>query len=82
MVLIMTVNPGFYGSKFIPEMLDKIKELRKIKPNLDIEVDGGISDKTIKQVKEAGANLFVSGSFIMKSDNPKEAIETLNKLTR
>ena len=68
-VLIMTVNPGFYGSPFLPETLDKIRNLRKIKPYLDIEVDGGITDKTISLVYEAGANMFVSGSFIVKSDD-------------
>jgi ribulose-phosphate 3-epimerase len=76
-VLIMTVNPGFYGSPFLPEMIDKIKNLRKKCPNLDIEVDGGITDKTISLVNEAGANLFVSGSYIVKSDNIKKAIDNL-----
>lgn len=82
MVLIMTVDPGFYGSKFIPGTLPKIKQLRLLKPNLDIEVDGGIAPGTIKLVKEAGANIFVSGSFIMKSDNPKQAIDKLKELTK
>ncbi len=76
-VLIMTVNPGFYGSPFLPEMIDKIKKLRKKCPNLDIEVDGGITDKTIGLVNEAGANLFVSGSYIVKSDNINKAIDNL-----
>jgi len=76
-VLIMTVNPGFYGSPFLSEMIDKIKKLRKKCPNLDIEVDGGITDKTIGLVNGAGANLFVSGSYIVKSDNVKKAIENL-----
>ena len=65
-VLVMTVNPGFYGSKFLPRTLNKIKELRKLKPRLNIEVDGGISDKTIKRVSDAGANIFCSGSYIQK----------------
>ena len=76
-VLIMTVNPGFYGSPFLSEMIDKIKKLRKKCPNLDIEVDGGITDKTIGLVNGAGANLFVSGSYIVNSDNVKKAIENL-----
>ena len=79
-VLIMTVNPGFYGSPFLPEMLEKISELRKLKPDLDIEVDGGITDKTIGHVNKAGANLFVSGSYIVKSDNVKKAINSLRKI--
>ena len=76
-VLIMTVNPGFYGSPFLPEVIDKISELRKISPNIDIEVDGGITDKTIELVNDAGTNLFVSGSFIVKSDDIKKAVEIL-----
>jgi ribulose-phosphate 3-epimerase len=79
-VLIMTVTPGFYGSPFLPEMLDKVSKLRDLKPDLDIEVDGGITDKTIKQVDEAGANLFVSGSFIIKSENIKNSIDKLKHL--
>ena len=79
-VLIMTVNPGFYGSPFLPEMLDKIRELRDIKPNIDIEVDGGITDKTIDLVNKAGANMFVSGSYIMKSDNVRKSIYNLKKI--
>jgi ribulose-phosphate 3-epimerase len=80
-VLIMAVNPGFYGSLFLPEMLEKIRRLRFMKKTLDIEVDGGITDKTIELVDQAGANMFVSGSFIVKADNVNEAINNLkNKL--
>jgi ribulose-phosphate 3-epimerase len=79
-VLIMTVNPGFYGSPFLPEMLDKIKKLRELKPYLDIEVDGGVTDKTIHLVDKAGANMFVSGSYIVKSDDVKESIANLKKI--
>lgn len=79
-VLIMTVNPGFYGSPFLPGMLDKIKKLRKKCPNLDIEVDGGITDKTIGLVNDAGANLFVSGSYIIKADDIKNAVDSLKKI--
>jgi len=78
-VLIMTVKPGFYGSPFIPEMKDKIKQLRELKTNLDIEVDGGITPDTIKIVDVAGANMFVSGSYLVKSDDVKEAILNLQK---
>ena len=76
MVLIMTVNPGFGGQKFIPEMIQKIKDLRKINKNIDIEVDGGINDKTAKLVKESGANVLVAGSYIF-SGNYKEKIDSL-----
>ncbi len=81
-VLIMTVKPGFYGSTFLPEMTEKIRELRKRKPSLDIEVDGGITPKSIGLVHDAGANLFVSGSFIVKADNPAESIETLKEIIK
>lgn len=79
-LLIMTVNPGFYGSKFLPETLGKISEARKIKPNLDIEVDGGVTPDTIKSINDAGANMFVSGSYIIKSYDAKLAIDTLRNL--
>lgn len=78
-ILIMTVHPGFYGSKFLPETMDKIRRLRKLKPELDIEVDGGINPDTIEQVNEAGANMFVSGSYIVKANNILERINTLKK---
>jgi len=76
-VLIMTVHPGFYGSPFLPETMDKIRKLREFKPDLDIEVDGGISPDTIEEVNQAGANMFVSGSYLVKSENIKERIEIL-----
>jgi len=79
-LLIMTVNPGFYGSKFLPETLSKISEARKIKPDLDIEVDGGVTPDTIKLINDAGANMFISGSYILKSDGVKEAMDSLKKL--
>jgi len=71
-ILIMAVTPGFYGSKFLPEALQKVEDLRNLKLDLDIEVDGEITDETIKQAYLAGANMFVSGSFIVKSENVKK----------
>lgn len=79
-VLIMTVNPGFYGSPFLPEVLTKITKLRQIRPELDIEVDGGIKPETIVRVDQAGANLFVSGSYLIKSDNMQDRINALYKM--
>lgn len=76
-VLIMTVKPGFYGSPFLPDMVEKVKKLRELKPELDLEVDGGITDKTIKLANKAGTNLFVSGSFIVKSDDVENAVRIL-----
>ena len=73
LVLIMSVNPGFGGQKFMPEVLEKIKELKKIqtKKNLDfdIEIDGGINFDNCKSAIEAGANILVSGTTVFKSNN-------------
>tara|TARA_Y100000310_G_scaffold47186_1_gene43785 strand:- start:14021 stop:14674 length:654 start_codon:yes stop_codon:yes gene_type:complete len=75
MVLIMTVEPGFSGQKFIESALEKVQELRKLKPDLDIEVDGGINDKTAPIAVKAGANVFVVSSFIFKSEDKVKAIK-------
>tara|TARA_B100001057_G_scaffold179937_1_gene180636 strand:+ start:634 stop:1293 length:660 start_codon:yes stop_codon:yes gene_type:complete len=73
LVLIMSVNPGFGGQKFMPEVLDKIKELKNIqnekKIDFDIEIDGGINFDNSKIAIEAGANILVSGTTIFKSNN-------------
>jgi ribulose-phosphate 3-epimerase len=81
-VLIMTVHPGSYGSPFLPEAMEKIKKLRQMRPEMDIEADGGIKPETIEMVDEAGANLFVSGSYLIKSDNIQERIAILYKKLR
>lgn len=71
-VLVMTVNPGFGGQAFLPETMDKVCELvilREVNQlDFDIEVDGGIDDETIGIAKEAGANVFVAGSYVFKGD--------------
>ena len=73
LVLIMSVNPGFGGQKFMPEVLDKIKELKKIQKeknlNYDIEIDGGINFDNCKIAVEAGANILVSGTTVFKSND-------------
>ena len=73
LVLIMSVNPGFGGQKFMPEVLDKIKKLKDIKEkkkfNFDIEIDGGINFDNNKLAIEAGANILVSGTTIFKNNN-------------
>jgi ribulose-phosphate 3-epimerase len=73
LVLIMSVNPGFGGQKFMPEVLEKIKELKKIKERenikFDIEIDGGINFDNNKLAIEAGANILVSGTTIFKNNN-------------
>ena len=71
-VLVMTVNPGFGGQAFLPETMDKVRELVVLREvnqlDFDIEVDGGIDDETIGIAKEAGANVFVAGSYVFKGD--------------
>ncbi len=86
LVLVMSVNPGFGGQKFMPEVLDKIKELKKIKDNgkynFDIEVDGGINFSNSKKVLEAGADILVSGTTVFKENdgNIKTNIEKLKSM--
>ncbi len=86
LVLVMSVNPGFGGQKFMPEVIEKIKTLKKIQNeknlNFDIEVDGGINFSNSKMVIDAGANILVSGTTIFKENNGdiKKNIDTL-KLT-
>ena len=83
LILIMSVHPGFGGQKFIPKVLDKIKELKKIKDekklNFDIEIDGGVDFDNNKLAIEAGANILVSGTTIFKNNdgNIKKNIDLL-----
>ena len=83
LILIMSVEPGFGGQKFMPEVLDKMKKLRNIidekKLNIDIEIDGGINFDNSKKVKEFGANILVSGSTVFKEHdgNLKKNIQLL-----
>lgn len=80
-VLIMTVNPGFGGQAFIPEMLEKVQKVAKIRDekgyDFDIEVDGGVDNKTIKACYQAGANVFVAGSYLFKASDFTAQVETL-----
>ena len=73
LILIMSVEPGFGGQKFMPEVIGKLKDIKKIisekKLNVDLEIDGGINFENCKLVKEAGANILVSGSTIFKENN-------------
>lgn len=78
MVLVMTVNPGFGGQQFIPDMLRKIKNVRTMLGDRDLEVDGGIDESTAPLVLDAGANVLVAGSYVFRHPNSyMEAIETL-----
>lgn len=81
MVLVMSVNPGFGGQSFIPSSLDKIREVKKLiddrELNVDIEVDGGVKLENLKEVLAAGANVIVAGSAIFKGDITKNVEDFL-----
>lgn len=81
MVLVMTVEPGKGGQELIPETVEKIKQLKTYcdenDMEIDIEVDGGINENTVEQVKEAGANIIVVGTYILNSDDYKKQIKVL-----
>lgn len=77
-VLILTVHPGFYGGKYLRYPLKKIKEIKKINPQIKIIVDGGMNPATAKEAVKAGADFIVSGSFITKAEKPKERIRSLD----
>ena len=77
MVLIMSVNPGFGGQKFIPRALDKVRRLRALAPDLLIQVDGGVNAETGAQLVAAGANVLVTGSYVFGAAEPREAIHSL-----
>ncbi len=79
-VLVLTVHPGFYGSKFLPEQLKKITQIKKLNPKVKVIVDGGMNPKTIKLAKKAGGDYFVSGSYITKAEKPKERVKNLIKI--
>lgn len=76
-IIVMTVHPGLQGQKFIHQMLDKVSLLRKFGKNLNIAVDGSMNEDTILLAKNAGANLFVVGSAIVKSNSPKKEFDKL-----
>lgn len=84
LVLVMTVNPGFGGQKFIPEMMEKVAELATLRDEkgytYEIEVDGGVTAETIGACKEAGADVFVAGSYIYDAEDPGARIQALKEV--
>ncbi|MBZ5959813.1 ribulose-phosphate 3-epimerase [Leuconostoc gasicomitatum] len=85
-VLVMTVNPGFGGQKFLPSTIEKIAQLKAIREELgykfDIEIDGGVNNETITAAFEAGANVFVAGSYVYDKIDPTAKIATLKDLIK
>lgn len=81
MVLVMSVNPGFGGQKFIPTVVEKIKRLKvlrdRINPDCLIEIDGGVGSSNIQMLKEAGVDICVAGSYVFGAEDYKTAIESL-----
>lgn len=82
MILLMSVFPGYGGQKFIPEVMDKIKKARSYaekigRPDLDIEIDGGVTADNAKAIRQAGANVIVAGSAVFRSDDMRAAISSL-----
>ena len=83
MVLLMSVFPGFGGQKFIPEVLDKLKEVRAMidesGKEIDLEIDGGVNEENIEEIKKAGANVIVAGSAVFKAQDRAKMIAALKK---
>lgn len=77
MALVMTVNPGWGGQAFIPEMVKKVSEIRALRSDLEIEVDGGIDPQTLPLVRQAGANVFVVGSYLLRTPNLEENVRVI-----
>ena len=83
MVLVMSVFPGFGGQKFIPEALDKLRQVKKIidqsGKQIDLEIDGGVTEENVEEIKAAGANVIVAGSTVFKAEDRAKIIATLKK---
>lgn len=80
LVLVMTVNPGWGAQQFIGTALDKVRQIREWRPDVNIEVDGGIDDKTLPIAAEAGANVFVVGNHLVRQPDLRQAMRELNRL--
>lgn len=83
MVLVMSVFPGFGGQKFIPEALDKLRQVKKLieqsGKQIDLEIDGGVTEENVEEIKAAGANVIVAGSTVFKAQDRAKIIATLKK---
>ncbi|CCF59207.1 hypothetical protein KAFR_0G01730 [Kazachstania africana CBS 2517] len=82
MALVMTVEPGFGGQKFMADMMPKVEKLRELFPNLDIQVDGGLGKETIPQAAKAGANIIVAGTSVFGAQDPADVISFMKNEVR
>ena len=81
-ILLLSVNPGFYGSQFIPEVMDKVAELHHAHPNLEIGMDGGINESNIAEIAQSGVDVICVGSAIFRQPQPAESFQHLLSLMR
>ncbi len=77
LALVMTINPGWGGQSLIPATLEKIRKVRQMRPDLDIQVDGGVDPKTLPSLIEAGANVFVVGSYLLRAPTIEEGVKSI-----
>ena len=81
-ILLLTVTPGFYGSQFIPEVMDKVAELRSIRPEIEIGVDGGVKENNIREIASAGVDYICVGSAVFMQTDPAESYRRLQSLVQ
>jgi len=81
-ILLLTVTPGFYGSQFIPEVMDKVAELRSIQPEIEIGVDGGVKENNIREIASAGVDYICVGSAVFMQTDPAESYRRLQSLVQ
>ena len=81
-ILLLTVTPGFYGSQFIPEVMDKVAELRSIKPEIEIGVDGGVKESNIREIASAGVDYICVGSAVFMQTDPAGSYRRLQSLVQ
>ncbi len=81
-ILFLSVNPGFYGAQYIPEVLDKVRALHRIKPNLQLSIDGGINEQNIMEIAAAGADEICVGSGIFRQPDPAVAYRKLTGIVQ
>lgn len=81
-ILVLMVHPGFYGGKYLPGQLKKIKQLKKINRKVKVIVDGGMNPETIQQAAKAGADFFITGSYTTKARDPRKALKVLKEAIR